>query len=83
MSTRTKAAQQTAHDLGVRRHECADAGPYGAVCTLPNRHDDDCYDGVLRIEFPWWGLDTTTIGAEWHPYDCGCGLCVDAARSDV
>ena len=75
MSMRTKAEQPDAVRRAIDRGECADAGPWGAVCTLHRRHDYSCYDGSLDVSFNYRWLEDLDVPLENHPFDCVCPEC--------
>lgn len=72
MSMRTQDEQREAVQRAVMRGECAEAGPWGAVCTLDPRHRYSDYDGSLDVSFNHHWIDDMEVPLENHPYDCTC-----------
>lgn len=75
MSMRTKTDQQAAHERALSRGECAETGPWGAVCTLDRSHRYSDYDGGLDVSWNYHWLDDMDVPLEHHPYDCSCRDC--------
>lgn len=75
MSMRTKAEQIEATRRAVDRGDCADAGPWGAVCTDRPGHRYSCYDGGLDISFNSRWFEDINVPSENHPFDCVCPEC--------
>lgn len=75
MSMRTKAEQAVSQQEAIQRGVCAEAGPWGAVCTLQRNHDYSDYDGGLDVSFNYHWMTDTDVPLENHPCDCNCGHC--------
>jgi hypothetical protein len=78
MSRELSATQevQKARVARAPRGDCAEAGPYGVVCTLPRTHDWSCYDAGDDSSFnSRWLEDFGEVPLSEHPFDCRCPPC--------
>jgi hypothetical protein len=74
MSPTQRAQKKRVEGLLKQRGYCAEPGPYGYVCTLPQNHPFSCYDGSEDASFNYrWMEDMNPAGTQ-HPYDCKCEM---------
>jgi hypothetical protein len=75
MSMRTKAEQAAELPAAYAAGRCANAGPWGFICTEDGGHRYSCYDASLDTSWNSHWPEDMDVPVENHPCDCRCTDC--------